>query len=60
MDGSLSEQTAGETEEVESSKRPEITSKLVRMIRTIKEEPMGIDPHQLGKSWKASWRRVWS
>lgn len=43
-----------ESGEVESSNRPEITLKLVRMIRSIKECPLGADPHHQGKSRKAS------
>lgn len=42
---------------MESSNRPEITLKLVRMVRAIKREPMGAEPLQLGKSRKASWWR---
>lgn len=48
------------TGEVESSNRPEITLRLVRVIRAIKEETVGTVPTQLGKSRKAFWKGFWS
>lgn len=46
-----------ESGEMESSNRPEITLKLVRMIRSIKEYPLGADPHHRGNQGRLPTRR---